>query len=95
MILMFPQGTKNAAGAVQPAIGHVIVPILNAADIHRLAGLADVIGRANDAVIRARNSGREGELVNTAVAAETAKHNAHQDAVAQAQGKAGGIIIAG
>jgi hypothetical protein len=95
MVVLFPQATPGPDGRHQAGIGHVVVPILSHADIQRLVKLAEVIGRSNDAVIRARNSGEAGSMVDAAVTAETSKHNAFQDAVAQAEGRPGGIIIAG
>jgi hypothetical protein len=95
MVVLFPQATPGQDGRPQTGMGHVVVPILSRADIERLVKLAEVIGRSNDAVIRARNSGEQGSMVNAAVNAETTKHNAFQDAVAQAEGRPGGIIIAG
>jgi hypothetical protein len=94
MVLLFPQVMKDEKGNARRVIGHAIVPITNNSDVVRMVKLAEVTGKANEAVIQAMHAkAKPGEGIIAAANAETIKDNAARELTAQANGQPGGIII--
>jgi len=94
LIMFFPQSIRAENGERRQAIGHARMPILNGSDVQRVVRLVSVIGTENTKVLEAQSRGVSGDHLTTAISAENTKDNATRDLTAQAQGHAGGIIIA-
>jgi hypothetical protein len=76
------------------AIGHAQMPLISASDTQRIVKLIQAITQVNLKVIEASRSKVPGDHLAAALDADTAKDNLTRDAVAQAEGHAGGIIVA-
>lgn len=93
--MFFPTMVAGPDGQKCRSIGQVQVPISSPRDIQRLVGLANVIGQLNTEQAKAAASGRVGAHVEAAITSENTKDNATRELTAQAEGRAGGIIIPG
>ena len=95
LVVFFPTSVQDPTTKERKmAIGHAQMPLLSAADTQRVIKLVQTITTINLKVIEAARSKVPGAHVDAAITAETAKDNITTDAVAQAQGLAGGIIVA-
>ena len=95
MVLLFPQVVTDDKGNARRVVGHCVVPIQTHSDVLRMLKLAEITGKANEAVQNALEHGQPGDGIIAAAHAETRKDNAVRDLSAKAQGQAGGVIISG
>ena len=92
--MFFPTIVAGPDGQKRQSIGQVQMPIASNADVQRIVGLASVIGRLNMERAKAAASGVAGAQLNAAITGENIKDNATRELTAQAEGRAGGIIVA-
>jgi hypothetical protein len=92
--IVFGTVVKDAGGNLHPQINYEQMIPAKPADVQRLLNLANTISRINVEAHQAAQSSNPVERATAGITADLRKDNATTDAVAQAQGKPGGIVIA-
>jgi len=94
LVMFFPTTTQDPqTHERRQAVGHNLMPILNAADVQRILRLTQAITSENMKVANAAKAGVPGAQLDAAISSDIAKDNLTRDAVAKAQGQPGGIIV--
>lgn len=94
MVCLFPSSQKGPDGTTEAAVGNFAVLLAKEDDVKRMMTLGQVITQVNQRVMLAKQSSPSAELI-AKVEGNKAKDNASADLAAQAQGRKGGIVIAG